>query len=148
MSELTTTVPSADESNYNVEFLPADPNEPDSLPCMVLLGMQVYTYIGKDGRRRVSIDVETAEPELLTDDDCVVPCITVGDGPDLWAVMAAVLETLTDPDREDGTAKILRRRLRDLGLDVTPPRPRATAWRQRIRRRLRGLGFNTTRKTP
>ena len=73
-------VQSPDHFNYCATFLPADPGEPGTLPCLEIGGVQVYAYV-KSGRLRVS---ETADPALQTADGRVVPRITVGDRPDLF----------------------------------------------------------------
>ncbi|MEV5886317.1 hypothetical protein AB0L74_26980 [Streptomyces sp. NPDC052020] len=63
--------------NRAARFLPADPADPTTLPCIEIAGVQVYAYI-RDGRVCVSVDLETAEAELVRPDGTVPLTVDVG----------------------------------------------------------------------
>lgn len=72
---------SEDEINRIARFLPMTGPYPDedgdmSLPCIEVGGVQVYAYF-KGGRLHVSVDVDTAHPEVLDDDHCLPYLFTV-----------------------------------------------------------------------
>ncbi|GAA1978205.1 hypothetical protein [Kitasatospora viridis] len=66
-------------ANAAATFLPADPAEPGTLPCIEIGGAQVYAYLDDDGTLCVSVNLETAAPGLVRADDTVPLRITVGD---------------------------------------------------------------------
>lgn len=72
-----------DESDLDAtmaaSFLPMTDRYGPALPCVVIEGVQVYVYV-KDGRLRVSVDLDTAgEGSLVaSEDECVPMRIDVG----------------------------------------------------------------------
>ena len=59
-----------DDRNLDARFLPQDPDDPDSLPCVDIGGVQVYTYF-KHGELHINVhydglDIDAVTPTLLT----------------------------------------------------------------------------------
>ncbi|WP_432040846.1 hypothetical protein [Streptomyces chartreusis] len=67
----------AAELNHAARFLPAASADSTTLPCIEIAGVQVYAYI-RDGRVCVSVDLETAEAELVRSDGTVPLTVDVG----------------------------------------------------------------------
>lgn len=50
----------SDDFNATAEFLPMDPEDEGTLPCVVVAGVQVYVYV-EDGKLVISADFDTSE---------------------------------------------------------------------------------------
>lgn len=66
-----------DALNYGVRFLPADPDDEGTKPCVEIGGVQVYVY-ATDGRLVISAHFDTAEPPLLGGDGTVPVSVWMG----------------------------------------------------------------------
>lgn len=58
-------------TNRAARFLPAESADPDTLPCVEVGGVQVYAYWHADGGLRVSVDLDTVEPQFTVGDSLV-----------------------------------------------------------------------------
>lgn len=63
-------------ANLTARFLPQDPADESTHPCVEVSGVQVYAY-REDGRLVVSVDLDTADLSLSNDDGTVPMEITV-----------------------------------------------------------------------
>jgi hypothetical protein len=52
--------------NLAARFLPMDPADPDTLPCVEIGGVQVYVYFTAAGVLTVSAHYDTTEPQMQT----------------------------------------------------------------------------------
>lgn len=79
MTEMT---PAEDNINQRASFLPMtgsyrDEDSDGSLPCLMVGGVQVYAYF-KGGELVVSVDYDTADDKVTTDEGCVPTRVTLG----------------------------------------------------------------------
>ena len=67
-------------ANLAVRFLPQDPEDDDTLPCIEIEGIQVYVYFDEAGKLTISAHLDTAEPATLDAAGCVPTRVTLGAG--------------------------------------------------------------------
>jgi|GEM_PF-6371602 len=58
-----------DHFNRRAKFLPM--TLPETLPCLEVAGVQVHAYIDQRGTFRLSVHLDTTDPELITPRDTV-----------------------------------------------------------------------------
>lgn len=66
--------------NLAARFLPQDPEDDDTRPCIEIDGIQVYVYFDRAGKLTISAHFDAAEPETLDADGCVPTRVTLGAG--------------------------------------------------------------------
>ncbi|MGW7100289.1 hypothetical protein [Streptomyces sp. NPDC054838] len=59
--------------NAAATYLPMDPEEPDTLPCIEIAGAQVYAYVDESGTLRVSVHLDAGDVTALARPDGTVP---------------------------------------------------------------------------
>jgi hypothetical protein len=69
----------ADHANRDAEFIPADPDDPTTLPSVQVGGAQVFVYIDPDDGLRISVHLDQTAPDLVTQNGTVPMRIVVGD---------------------------------------------------------------------
>ena len=78
----------ADNLNNAARFLPRDPNDPDTLPCVETGGAQVYAYWKPHIGLRVSLHLDTSNiPDVLLSRGGIVPVSISVNGHDVFVAL-------------------------------------------------------------
>lgn len=72
------TIADDDRINYAATFLPKDPDDEFTAPCLVVAGVPVYAYF-EDGVLHVSVYPDDADDEVIRDGEGVPLRVTIGD---------------------------------------------------------------------
>jgi hypothetical protein len=70
--------------NLAAKLHPQDPAEESSLPAIEVGGVLVFVYFDQGGRLRVSVDLDTADEDLLIGADRRVPMLIGVQGSDVF----------------------------------------------------------------
>jgi hypothetical protein len=101
---MPTSLSPARTANEAAEFLPADPDDPETLPCLRLAGALVFGYVTDDGVLEVSVHLDTGDiPSwLLRPDDTVAVHVTVN-GDTVAALPTSLSHGRDQHDHRDAT---------------------------------------------
>lgn len=78
------TEAAATRANLTARFLPQDPADDNTLPCVEIAGIQVYVYFDPDdGLLTISAHYDTADDAALDLAQCVPTRVVIGDT-DVW----------------------------------------------------------------